>query len=252
MIIDENNLEPMTTEELLDRIAPIRQDPVDREVYAAHYREKRLARWVIAALCILLVAQTVVISYLETRPVRYKYVTFAGDGSAHLELAEAGACEAYIPKPGHVTAALEEWAKLRYERLKPTIRKRFDDNYDFLSNDGIYQNIKQQDEKNQIVAKVLSGEMPENTIDVNAQLLRFHQEAIGGKLYWTGNAAIIFTKAYISARAPQEQWTVGVSFLVNPCSVHEQTSINPRFDHVNPIGLTITELPVENRTIAAK
>lgn len=231
-------------ERILDAIAPIRQDHADVEVYASHRSEQKAWRFISYTLAATTVIFALGFYASARRGPEYKFVGIDQYGNG------GPIGNSYTPRVPEVKRLLTDWAVYRYTR-NPKIASTFSKNYLFLSN-GVYSELKAQDEKDDVIAKAVSGATPIVSIDPNdVQVLitEFGPKAINGKTYWGGQAAINILQTVGESRTNKphkDHWIVGVTFVVNMDQVGPKTAIDPNYEKVNFIGLTIVSKPQEN------
>ncbi len=105
-------------------------DEIGNEVYASHYAERKLSRFVIGAETILLLGAFGLIFSLAHRPIANRYIRIDEMGRAQ---AIAYTDLNYSPREGEVRTYLTDWANYRYTLSRDTIAKKYPLNYYFLS-----------------------------------------------------------------------------------------------------------------------
>lgn len=245
----EQLLTPTDSEKFLDEIAPIRLDRADMEVYASHRREQRAWRFG----TYIFAATTVLFSlgfFVSARrgPV-YRFIGIDRYGNA------APISENYNPREPEVRRLLTDWVTYRYTR-NPKIASSFPRNYLFFDSP-VYNEVKAQDDKDDLLAKAVSGNTPPVAVEVNPNdvvLQEFAPKMIHGKMYWAGRAFINMVQITGDSQGvkPHKDHTIlGVTFIINLDQVGVQTQKDPTYADVNFIGLTIVSKPQENHIAEA-
>ena len=105
-------------------------DEIGNEVYASHYSERKLSRFVIGTESVLLLAAMGLIFSLAHRPIANRYIRIDEMGRAQ---AIAYTDLNYSPREGEVRTYLTDWANYRFTLSRDTIGKKYPLNYYFLS-----------------------------------------------------------------------------------------------------------------------
>jgi len=221
-------------------------DEIGNEVYASHYAERKLSRFVIGAETILLLGAFALIFSLAHRPIANRYIRIDEMGRAQ---AIAYTDLNYSPREGEVRTYLTDWANYRYTLSRDTIAKKYPLNYYFLS-----QNLASQlmtaDNQNHLVSQVVGGQVEQSDVEVkNVTITSMSDETVQGATIARGTALVTIDKLYSprNSREPRtEHWLLSVTYYLNPKQVSDQARVFPQFETINPLGLTITEFH-ENR-----
>jgi len=234
-----------TDERETAQFPPVQQDAIAEEVFAARRYAKRLTRTVVMAQSILLLLFGLCIYGLATRPARRIYIKIDDVGRA--TPVKYSDLEHYTPDAAVARTYLADWATFRYGRLRASVLKTFPKNYLFL--DSKYgQQIKDRDEKQNVVANILAGHEPENDMTILAtNLTSFSKQSVGTSVVAAGTADVALQKKFTKDAVSHTQtWIVAVRFFLNPDQVEAQSADNPDYQTINPLGLTIVEF-IENR-----
>lgn len=122
-----------TTLPIETRLTPAQSllaDEIGNEVYASHYAERKLSRFVIGTETVLLLGAFGLIFSLAHRPIANRYIRIDEMGRAQ---AIAYTDLNYSPREGEVRTYLTDWANYRYTLSRDTIAKKYPLNYYFLS-----------------------------------------------------------------------------------------------------------------------
>jgi type IV secretion system protein VirB5 len=221
-------------------------DEIGNEVYASHYAERKLSRFVIGTETILLLGAFGLIFSLAHRPIANRYIRIDEMGRAQ---AIAYTDLNYSPREGEVRTYLTDWANYRYTLSRDTIAKKYPLNYYFLS-----QNLASQlmtaDNQNHLVSQVIGGQTEQSDVEVkNVTITSMSEETVQNATIARGTALVTIDKLYSprNSREPRtEHWLLSVTYYLNPKQVSDQARVFPQFETINPLGLTITEFH-ENR-----
>src|SRR5580658_10982550 len=221
-------------------------DEIGNEVYASHYAERKLSRFVIGSETVLLLGAFGLIFSLAHRPVANRYIRIDEMGRAQ---AIAYSDLNYSPREGEVRTYLTDWANYRYTISRDTIAKKYPLNYYFLS-----QNLASQlmtaDNQNHLVSQVVGGQTEQSDVEVkNVTITSMSQETVQGAVMARGTALLALDKFYSPShsREPRtEHWMLSLTYYLNPKQVSDQAKVYPQYEFINPLGLTITEFH-ENR-----
>jgi type IV secretion system protein VirB5 len=221
-------------------------DEVGNEVYASHYAERKLSRFVIGTETVLLLGAFGLIFSLAHRPISNRYIRIDEMGRAQ---AIAYTDLNYSPREGEVRTYLTDWANYRYTVSRDTIAKKYALNYYFLSQN-LASQLMAQDNQNHLVSKVVGGQIEQSDVDVkNVTITTMSEETVQGSTIARGTALVTIDKLYSqrNSREPRtEHWLLSVTYYLNPKQVSDQARVFPQFETINPLGLTITEFH-ENR-----
>ena len=238
-----------TTLPIETRLTPAQSllaDEIGNEVYASHYAERKLSRFVIGTETVLLLGAFGLIFSLAHRPIANRYIRIDEMGRAQ---AIAYTDLNYSPREGEVRTYLTDWANYRYTLSRDTIAKKYPLNYYFLS-----QNLASQlmtaDNQNHLVSQVVGGQVEQSDVEVkNVTITSMSDETVQGATIARGTALVTIDKLYSqrNSREPRtEHWLLSVTYYLNPRQVSDQARVFPQFETINPLGLTITEFH-ENR-----
>jgi type IV secretion system protein VirB5 len=216
-------------------------DVIGNEVYASHYAERKLSRFVIGTESLVLLGAMAVIFSLSHRPIANRYIRIDEMGRAQ---AIAYTDLNYSPREGEVRTYLTDWANYRYTLSRDTIAKKYPLNYYFLA-----QNLASQlmatDNQNHLVSQIVGGQIEQSDVDVkNVTITTMSEETVQGATIARGTALVTIDKLYSqrNSREPRtEHWILSVTYYLNPKQVSDQARIFPQFETINPLGLTITE-----------
>ena len=221
-------------------------DHIGNEVYAAHYSERRLGRFIIGTLGCLLVLSFLLIHALAVRPVLNRYIRIDEMGRAQaIQYSDLN----YSPREGEIRTYLTDWANYRYTVNRETIAAKYPMNYYFLSQQLASQYMT-EDNANHFASQVLNGQVEQSEVEVkNVTITSMVQETIQGAAMAKGTALINLDRLYsprTSHEPRTEHWLMSVTYYLNPKEVDEEARVFPQFETINPLGMTITEFH-ENR-----
>ena len=221
-------------------------DQIGNEVYASHYSERKLSRFVIGTESVLLLGAFALIFSLAHRPIANRYIRIDEMGRAQ---AIAYTDLNYSPREGEVRTYLTDWANYRYTLSRDTVAKKYPLNYYFLSQNFASQ-LMATDNQNHLVSQVVGGQVEQSDVEVkNVTITSMSEETVQGAIIARGTALVTIDKLYSqrNSREPRtEHWILSVTYYLNPKQVSDQARIFPQFETINPLGLTITEFH-ENR-----
>jgi type IV secretion system protein VirB5 len=221
-------------------------DEIGNEVYASHYAERKLSRYVIGVETLLLLGSMGLIFSLANRPIANRYIRIDEMGRAQ---AIAYSDLNYSPREGEVRTYLTDWADYRYTISRDTIAKKYPLNYYFLSQT-LASQLMTEDNANHLVSQVVSGQIEQSDVEVkNVTITSMSEEMVQGARIARGTALVTVDRLYSphNSREPRtEHWGISVTYYLNPKQVSDQAKIFPQFETINPLGLTITEFH-ENR-----
>jgi type IV secretion system protein VirB5 len=221
-------------------------DQIGNEVYASHYAERNLSRFVIGTESLLLLGAFGLIFSLAHRPIANRYIRIDEMGRAQ---AIAYTDLNYSPREGEVRTYLTDWANYRYTVNRDTIAKKYPLNYYFLSQN-LASQLMGQDNQNHLVSQVVGGQIEQSDVEVkNVTITSMSDETVQGATIARGTALVTIDKLYSPRNSHEprtEHWLLSVTYYLNPKQVSDQARIFPQFETINPLGLTITEFH-ENR-----
>ncbi len=221
-------------------------DEIGNEVYASHYAERKLSRFVIGTETVLLLGAFGLIFSLAHRPIANRYIRIDEMGRAQ---AIAYSDLNYSPREGEVRTYLTDWANYRYTVSRDTIAKKYPLNYYFLSQN-LASQLMGQDNQNHLVSQVVGGQIEQSDVEVkNVTITTMSEETVQNATIARGTALVTIDKLYSqrNSREPRtEHWLLSVTYYLNPKQVSDQARVFPQFETINPLGLTITEFH-ENR-----
>ncbi len=221
-------------------------DQVGNEVYSAHYAERKLSRFVIAALTVALLCSVGVIAFLANRKLVYRYIRIDDIGRA---TAIAYNDLNYSPREGEVRTYLTDWANYRYTINREKIAKKYPLNYYFLSQ-ALAGQLMAEDNQKHLVSQVLGGQVEQSDVEVrDVTITSMSEETVSGAKFAKGTALVSIDKLYSPrfSRQPRiEHWILSITYYLNPAIVNDESRIFPQFETINPLGLVITEFH-ENR-----
>ena len=221
-------------------------DHVGNEVYAAHYSERRVSRFIIGTLAVLLLCSFLLIHSLASRPIANRYIRIDEMGRAQaIQYTDLN----YSPREGEVRTYLTDWANYRFTINRETIATKYPLSYYFLSQQLASQGM-QDDIADHLASQVLAGQIEQSEVEVkNVTITSMSLEAVAGATMTKGSALVNIDRLY-SARDSHEprteHWLISVTYYLNPREVNEEARVWPQFETINPLGMTITEFH-ENR-----
>ena len=235
-----------STEAVLTPKQALLVDQIGNEVYASHYSERRLSRFIIGTEAVLLLGAFGVILSLAHLPTVTRYIRIDEMGRAQaIQYSDLN----YSPREGEVRTYLTDWANYRYTINRETIAKKYPLNYYFLSQ-SLASQLMTDDNQNRVVSQVLAGQTEQSDVEVrNVTITSMSEETVAGSRMARGTALVNIDKLYsprYSHEPRTEHWLLSVTYYLNPKQVNEQARIFPQFETINPLGLTITEFH-ENR-----
>jgi type IV secretion system protein VirB5 len=221
-------------------------DHIGNEVYASHYAERKLSRFIIGAQTILLIGSMGLIFSLAHRPIANRYIRIDEMGRAQAIIYSD---LNYSPREGEVRTYLTDWANYRYTISRDTIAKKYPLNYYFLSQ-SLASQLMSEDNQNHVVSQVMAGQIEQSDVEVkNVTITSMSEETVQGTRMARGTALETIDRLYsprTSHEPRTEHWVLSVTYYLNPKQVSDQARIFPQFEIINPLGLTITEFH-ENR-----
>ncbi len=238
-----------TTLPLESRLTPeqsLLTDQIGNEVYASHYAERKVSRFVIGTQTVLLIGAFGLIFSLAHRPITNRYIRIDEMGRAQ---AIAYTDLNYSPREGEVRTYLTDWANYRYTLSRDTIGKKYPLNYYFLSQN-LASQLMGQDNQNHFVSQVIGGQVEQSDVEVkNVTITTMSEETVQGATIARGTALVTIDKLFSPRNSHEprtEHWLLSVTYYLNPKQVSDQARVFPQFETINPLGLTITEFH-ENR-----
>jgi type IV secretion system protein VirB5 len=235
----------LTPTDNLDTLSPIKKDEIAEEVFAARLYAKRLTRTVVTGQSMVIVLFALCIYGLATRPAKRVYIKLDQFGRA--TPVKYSDLEHYTPDAAVAKSYLADWATFRFGRLRASVLKTFPKNYLFL--EAKYgQQIKDRDQRDNVVANILAGHDPENDVTIlSTNLTSFGKQSLGNAVVAGGTADIALQKMFRKDGETHVQtWIIAVRFYLNPDQVDAQSEDNPDYQSINPLGLTIVEF-IANR-----
>jgi type IV secretion system protein VirB5 len=221
-------------------------DHIGNEVYASHYAERKLSRFIIGAETVLLLGSMGLIFSLAHRPIANRYIRIDEMGRAQ---AIVYSDLNYSPREGEVRTYLTDWANYRYTISHDTVAKKYPLNYYFLSQ-SLASQLMTEDNQNHMVSQVMAGQIEQSEVEVkNVTITSMSEETVQGTRMARGTALETIDRLYsprTSHEPRTEHWVLSVTYYLNPKQVSDQARIFPQFEIINPLGLTITEFH-ENR-----
>lgn len=221
-------------------------DHIGNEVYASHYSERRVYRFIIMTLAVLLAVSTFGVVFLSNRKLVYRYIRIDEMGRAQaIQYNDLN----YTPREGEVRTYLTDWANYRYTINRETIAKKYPLNYYFLSQ-SLASQLMGEDNQTRLVSQVIGGQVEQSDLEVRAvTITSMSEETVQGVRFAKGTALVNIDKLYAPRYSHQprtEHWVLSVTYYLNPAIVNEQSRTLPLFETLNPLGLVITEFH-ENR-----
>jgi type IV secretion system protein VirB5 len=239
-----------TDEQEVEQLPAIQKDEIAEEVFAARLYAKRLTRTVVVGQSILLVLFGLCIYGLAVRPARRIYIKLDQFGRA--TPVKYSDLEHYTPDAAVAKSYLADWATFRFGRLRASVVKTFPKNYLFLESK-YGQQIKDRDQRENVVANILAGHEPENDVTIlSTNLTSFGKQSIGTSVVAVGTADIALQKTFTKEGSTHTQtWIVAVRFFLNPDQVDAQSADTPDYQTINPLGLTIVEFIANRANVEA-
>ncbi|RZU34618.1 VirB8/TrbF family protein [Edaphobacter modestus] len=221
-------------------------DEIANEVYASQYAERKMSRFVIGTLSVLLVGSLGAIVSLAHKPIQNRYIRIDEIGRAQaIQYSDLN----YSPREGEVRTYLTDWANYRYTVSRDTISKKYPLNYFFFSQQ-LSTQFMSEDNRNHMISQVMAGQMEQSDVEVrNVTITSMAEEQVQGVRMSRGTALVNIDKLFSvrNSHEPRtEHWMLSVTYYLNPKQVSEQSRVFPQFETINPLGMTITEFH-ENR-----
>jgi type IV secretion system protein VirB5 len=221
-------------------------DQIGNEVYASHYAERKLSRYIIGTQTVILLGAFGAIVMLAHKPVQNRYIRIDEMGRAQ---AIAYSDLNYSPREGEIRTYLTDWANYRYTISRDTISKKYPLNYYFLSQQ-LSSQLMNEDNTNHTISQVLGGQIEQSDVEVrNVTITSMSEETVQGTKLARGTALVNIDKLYSPRNSHEprtEHWMLSITYYLNPKQVSEQARVFPQFETINPLGMTITEMH-ENR-----
>jgi type IV secretion system protein VirB5 len=232
---------PTQLEPTLSPEQAILVDHIGNEVYAAHYNERKISRFIIGTEAVLLLFAGLLINSLAHRPVANRYVRIDEMGRAQaIQYTDLN----YSPREGEVRTYLTDWANYRFTINRETVASKYPLNYYFLSQP-LASQMMTEDNQNHFVSQVLSGQIEQSDVQVqNVTITGMSEETVSGARISKGTALINIDRLYSARNSHEprtEHWLLSVTYYLNPKQVSEASRIFPQFETINPLGLTVTE-----------
>jgi type IV secretion system protein VirB5 len=231
---------PLTPEQslLVDRIG--------NEVYSAHYAERKAYRLILACGAVILLASLGMNLTLAHRPIANRYIRIDEMGRAQaIQYSDLN----YSPREGEVRTYLTDWANYRYTISRDVIAKKYPLNYYFLSQ-ALASRLMGEDNGNHLVSQVTAGQIESSDVQVqNVTITSMSEEMLQGARIARGTALMTLDRFYSAQNSHEprtEHWLLSITYYLNPKQVSDQSRLYPKYEFINPLGLTITEFH-ENR-----
>jgi type IV secretion system protein VirB5 len=221
-------------------------DEIANEVYASHYAERKMSRFVIGTMSVLLLGSFGAMVSLAHKPIQNRYIRIDEMGRAQaIQYTDLN----YSPREGEVRTYLTDWANYRFTINRDTITKKYPLNYFFFSQQ-LSTQLMSDDNRNHFVSQVMAGQIEQSDVEVrNVTITSMSEEQIQGVRMSRGTALVNIDKLYSvrNSHEPRtEHWMLSVTYYLNPKQVSDQSRVFPQFETINPLGMTITEFH-ENR-----
>ncbi|HMH16208.1 MAG TPA: VirB8/TrbF family protein [Edaphobacter sp.] len=221
-------------------------DEIANEVYASHYAERKMSRFVIVTMSVLLLGSFGAMVSLAHKPIQNRYIRIDEMGRAQaIQYTDLN----YSPREGEVRTYLTDWANYRFTINRETITKKYPLNYFFFSQQ-LSTQLMSDDNRNHFVSQVMAGQIEQSDVEVrNVTITSMSEEQIQGVRMSKGTALVNIEKLYSvrNSHEPRtEHWMLSVTYYLNPKQVSDQSRVFPQFETINPLGMTITEFH-ENR-----
>jgi type IV secretion system protein VirB5 len=221
-------------------------DEIANEVYASHYAERKMSRFVIVTMSVLLLGSIGAMVSLAHKPTQNRYIRIDEMGRAQaIQYTDLN----YSPREGEVRTYLTDWANYRFTINRDTITKKYPLNYFFFSQQ-LSTQLMSDDNRNHFVSQVMAGQIEQSDVEVrNVTITSMSEEQIQGVRMSKGTALVNVDKLYSvrNSHEPRtEHWMLSVTYYLNPKQVSDQSRVFPQFETINPLGMTITEFH-ENR-----
>ena len=221
-------------------------DEIANEVYASQYAERKMSRFVIVTMSVLLLGSFGAMVSLAHKPIQNRYIRIDEMGRAQaIQYTDLN----YSPREGEVRTYLTDWANYRFTINRETITKKYPLNYFFFSQQ-LSTQLMSDDNRNHFVSQVMAGQIEQSDVEVrNVTITSMSEEQIQGVRMSKGTALVNIDKLYSvrNSHEPRtEHWMLSVTYYLNPKQVSDQSRVFPQFETINPLGMTITEFH-ENR-----
>jgi type IV secretion system protein VirB5 len=224
----------------------LRTDQIANEVYASHYAERKLSRFVIGTMSVLLLGSFATIVSLAHKPIQNRYIRIDEMGRAQaIQYSDLN----YSPREGEVRTYLTDWSNYRYTINRDTITKKYPLNYFFFSQQ-LSTQLMSDDNRNHFVSQIMAGQIEQSDVEVrNVTITSMSEEMVQGVRMSKGTALVNIDRLYSQRNSHDprtEHWMLSVTYYLNPKQVSDQSRVFPQFETINPLGMTITEFH-ENR-----
>jgi type IV secretion system protein VirB5 len=221
-------------------------DCIGNEAYSSHYAERKAYRLIIACGTVVLFGSLAMNLSLTRRPIANRYIRIDEMGRAQaIQYSDLN----YSPREGEVRTYLTDWANYRYTVNRDVIAKKYPLNYYFLSQ-ALASKLMTDDNQNHLVSQVTAGQIESSDVAVqNVTITSMSEEMVQGTRIARGTALMTADRFYSAqnSREPRtEHWMFSITYYLNPKQVSDQSRVYPKYEFINPLGLTITEFH-ENR-----
>jgi type IV secretion system protein VirB5 len=145
----------------------------------------------------------------------------------------------YTPREAEIKSRLNDWAIDRFRLRKDIVGDAFKRNYYYL-NSTLARRLMDRDAPT--IAKVMSGSGDEQDVIINSiQFTDFDNRKLSGGVVGSGEARIDLSKIINPTGTEEKQhWVVTVQYEVNPEYAATRSISDPRYQTLNPLGVTIT------------
>src|SRR6201989_3373005 len=152
-------------------------DEIGNEVYASHYAERKLSRFVIGTETVLLLGAFGLIFSLAHRPIANRSIRSDEMGRAQaIQYTDLN----YSPREGEVRTYLTDWANYRYTINREAIAKKYPLNYYFLSGP-LASQLMGADNQAHLVSQVTGGQVESSDVQVrNVTITAMSEEVVPG------------------------------------------------------------------------
>lgn len=215
----------------------IANDEVAEEVYAARQYAKRLTRTGFVFMGLAIVVLSIALYNVAMRPAKRVYIKL--DQFNRATAIKYSDLEHYTPDAAVAKNYLSDWATFRYERLTASVLKTFPKNYLFLESK-FGKAVRDRDTKDNVVAYVLAGREPENSISIESiDITSWGKQSLADNVVVGGTAVIKLYKTFTKdEKVYQQLWHISVRFYINPDTPNME---EPEYQSTNPLGLAIVE-----------
>jgi type IV secretion system protein VirB5 len=190
-------------------------DQIGNEVYASHYAERKLIRFIIGTETVLLLGAFGLIFSLSNRPVANRYIRIDEMGRAQaIQYSDLN----YSPREGEIRTYLTDWANYRYTISRDAVAKKYPLNYYFFSQT-LATKLMTDDNQSHLVSQVIAGQIEQCEVEVkNVTITSMSEETVQGASMARGSALVTIDKLYSSrtSREPRtEHWLLSVTYYLN-------------------------------------